>query len=242
MHFAIIEVPEDLVSSTRLPEKIDIGPGAAERLAAFCAAHLGRLEASVPRSLRLVADRNTWAAMGEEAERELRAAGLATRATVFDSPWLAADERSVVALLADDDPGERLYVAIGSGTITDIVRFVAHRTGRDFVSLATAPSVDAYASVVAAMTFEGRKSSVAASAPIAVFADGEALARSPRASATLSRSSSPSRTGASEPSSGARASTSPSRGARSRQPSPARPRPRRSERRAPPGSKSSWPP
>jgi glycerol-1-phosphate dehydrogenase [NAD(P)+] len=169
---------EDFVKSTRLPEKIDIGPGAVKRMAAFCAARIGAPDSG---SLRLISDRNTWAAIGAEAARELRSSGLSPRSTIFDSPSLAADERSVVRLLEDDDPGEGLYLAVGSGTITDIVRFVAHRTGRDFVSLASAPSVDAYSSVVAAMTFEGMKRTVAACAPLAVFADSEALAKAPAA-------------------------------------------------------------
>jgi glycerol-1-phosphate dehydrogenase [NAD(P)+] len=161
------------LSSSRLPEIIDIGPGAVKRLAVFCA--------SRSRSpLRIVADRNTWAAMGQKAERELRATGLSTRATVFDEPYLAADSRSILRLLIDDDPAERLYLAVGSGTVTDIVRFAAHRTGRDFLSLATAPSVDAYSSVVAPLVVDGLKRTVAAAAPIAVFADSEALARAPR--------------------------------------------------------------
>jgi glycerol-1-phosphate dehydrogenase [NAD(P)+] len=169
------------MSESRLPEKIDIGPGAASRLAAFCADKLGRGgKASADSPLRLVADRNTWTAMGEEARRELRAAGLSVRATIFDEPRLAADARSVFRLLVDDDPRERLYIAVGSGTITDIVRFVSHRTGRDFVSLATAPSVDAYSSIVAPIVLDGMKRTVPAAAPIAVFADSVALARAPR--------------------------------------------------------------
>jgi glycerol-1-phosphate dehydrogenase [NAD(P)+] len=168
------------MDAIRLPEVIDIGEGAAKRLAAFCAARCAQGGASGPSRLRLVADSNTWAAMGVEAERELRAAGLAVRPTIFEEPYLSADARSVFRLLLDDDPGEKLYVAVGSGTITDIVRFVCHRTGRDFVSLATAASVDAYASIVAPLTVGGVKRTVPASAPLAVFADTGCLARSPR--------------------------------------------------------------
>jgi glycerol-1-phosphate dehydrogenase [NAD(P)+] len=161
------------MDSSKLPEVIDIGPGVAKRLAAFCAAR--------PKApLRLVADSATWAAMGAQAERELRAAGLATRATIFDEPYLAADARSVFRLLLDDDPRERIYIAIGSGTITDMVRFACHRTGRDFISLATAASVDAYASIVAPLNVDGVKLTVPAAAPIAVFADTDCLASSPR--------------------------------------------------------------
>ena len=161
------------MSSLRLPEVICIGPGAAKSLAAFCAS-LGK------GPVRIVADSSTWAAMGAEAERELIAAGLPTRATVFEDSRLAADARSIMRLLVDDDAKEKLYLAVGSGTITDIVRFAAHRTGRDFVSLATAPSVDAYSSIVAPLVIDGTKKTVSASAPIAVFADTEALARAPR--------------------------------------------------------------
>jgi glycerol-1-phosphate dehydrogenase [NAD(P)+] len=161
------------MSTSRLPEVIDIGPGAVKRLAAFCA-----LRTAGP--LRLIADASTWKALGAEAERELLSAGLSPRSTVFTDTYLAADARSTFRLLIDDDPRERLYLAVGSGTITDIVRFVSHRTGRDFVSLATAPSVDAYASIVAPLTIEGVKRTVAASAPIAVFADTDCLGRSPR--------------------------------------------------------------
>jgi glycerol-1-phosphate dehydrogenase [NAD(P)+] len=161
----------------RLPETIDIGPGAAKRLAAFCFAY-GGASGSAP--LRLVADTSTWSAMGVEADRELRAAGLFTRATVFEDPYLIADAGSILRLLIDDDPKERLYIAVGSGTITDLVRFACHRTGRDFASLATAPSVDAYSSVVAPIVVDGMKRTVPASAPIAVFADTEVLSRAPR--------------------------------------------------------------
>jgi glycerol-1-phosphate dehydrogenase [NAD(P)+] len=128
-----------------------------------------------------VADRNTWKAMGEEVEQKLRSAGLATRSTIYEEQYLAADAESIFRLLVDDDPEERLYVAVGSGTITDIVRFATHRTGRAFVSMATAPSVDAYASIVAPVVVEGMKRTVPAQAPVAVFADSEALARAPRA-------------------------------------------------------------
>jgi glycerol-1-phosphate dehydrogenase [NAD(P)+] len=165
------------METCRLPEVIDIGPGAVKRLAAYCATR-GKASGNCP--LRLIADRNTWEALGKEAERELVAAGILVRSTVFEAPNLAADARSVLRILIDDDPRERLYVAVGSGTITDIVRFVCHRTGREFVSLATAPSVDAYSSIVAPLVVDGAKLTVSAAAPIAVFADTIALSRAPR--------------------------------------------------------------
>lgn len=176
------------MSAPRLPQEIYIGTAGIKRLAAFCAAKIGSGSGSSGSPLRLVADATSWAArssgtepgIGPETARELLALGLAVRATIFDEPYLAADARSVFHLLVDDDPNERLYVAIGSGTVTDIVRFACHRTGREFVCLATAPSVDAYASVVAPIIVDGMKVTVPASAPMAVFADTGALALAPR--------------------------------------------------------------
>jgi len=167
------------MSASKLFVEVDmntyIGPGAAKHLSSFCALR------SKGSRIRIVADRNTWKAMGEEVEQKLRSAGLATRSTIYEEQYLAADAESIFRLLVDDDPEERLYVAVGSGTITDIVRFATHRTGRAFVSMATAPSVDAYASIVAPVVVEGMKRTVPAQAPVAVFADSEALARAPRA-------------------------------------------------------------
>ena len=163
------------MKTPRIPEIIDLRPGAIERLASYCA------RGAAFSQLRLVADERTWEAAGREAERSLKAAGLATRATVLDGPEPAADARGILRLLFDDVAEERLFVAIGSGTITDLVRFVCHRTGRDFLSLATAPSVDAYSSVVAPIVVEGMKRTVPARAPLAVFAEPEVLARAPRA-------------------------------------------------------------
>jgi glycerol-1-phosphate dehydrogenase [NAD(P)+] len=153
--------------------KIDIEEGAARRFAAFC------IDNEVSK-VRVIADQATFRALGAAVEDELTRAGVVVRSTILGYPDLAPDAKSVFKLLADDDPAERLYAAVGSGTITDIVRFVCHRTGREFVSLPTAPSVDAYSSVVAPMLIDGVKRSVNARAPIAIFADPAVLAAAPR--------------------------------------------------------------
>jgi glycerol-1-phosphate dehydrogenase [NAD(P)+] len=160
--------------SVTLTRIVEIAPDAARRFAAFCAE-----EGLSP--VRVVSDSATHAALGAAVEDALRDAGIAARSTVLEGKDLAADARSVFGLLVDDDPAERLYAAVGSGTVTDIVRFACDRTGRDFASLPTAPSVDAYSSVVAPMIIDGVKRSVAARAPIAIFADPEVLAAAPRA-------------------------------------------------------------
>jgi glycerol-1-phosphate dehydrogenase [NAD(P)+] len=159
-----------------MPVKIEIEvvEDAPARLLDYCRER-GR------KALHLVADEHTMEALGASLERSVRAASLDLRSTVFGTEPLVAGAESVFRLLLDlDEREDRLLIAVGSGTITDIVRFVAHRSGRDFVSIPTAPSVDAYASVVAPLVVAGVKRTVAAKPPLAIFADLGVLRAAPR--------------------------------------------------------------
>jgi glycerol-1-phosphate dehydrogenase [NAD(P)+] len=79
------------------------------------------------------------------------------------------------------DQQERTFVAVGSGTITDITRFVSHRTRGQFISVPTAPSVDGFTSIGAPMIIEGVKKTVYCHAPVAIFADLNTLCAAPQA-------------------------------------------------------------
>ena len=70
---------------------------------------------------------------------------------------------------------------MGSGTLCDLTRFASHRIGRPFVSLPTAPSVDAYTSMNAPLVIRGLKVTVDAQPPLAVFADLDVLCAAPPA-------------------------------------------------------------
>ncbi len=72
-----------------------------------------------------------------------------------------------------------LLFALGSGTIHDLTRYIAHKRGIDFVSLPTAASVDGFVSTVAAMTWDGMKATLPAVAPIYVIADTSVISRAP---------------------------------------------------------------
>ena len=70
-------------------------------------------------------------------------------------------------------------VAVGSGTLTDVVRYAAHGAGCDFVSVPTAASMDGYASSVAALERDGVKMTLPARAPSAILADPRIAAAAP---------------------------------------------------------------
>jgi glycerol-1-phosphate dehydrogenase [NAD(P)+] len=129
----------------------------------------------------LVADDNTWRALGERVAAELTEAGHAVRTVLLRGEEIIADEEQLVQVLLGGGDPQAVYLAVGSGTITDIVRFVSHRCGRPFISLPTAPSVDAYASVNSPLVIQRLKRTVNAQAPLAVFGHLPTLCQAPRA-------------------------------------------------------------
>jgi glycerol-1-phosphate dehydrogenase [NAD(P)+] len=132
------------------------------------------------RDFLLVADQNTYQALGKDAYEALAAQGFDVVAVVLKGEEVLANEHYLVRVLLSYDLKERTFLAAGSGTITDITRFVSHRVGRDFISLPTAPSVDGFTSIGAPLVVGGLKQTVVCQAPRAVFADLPTLAAAPR--------------------------------------------------------------
>ena len=128
----------------------------------------------------LVADQNTYPVLGQSVEQILRDQGFDVRSVILRGEEVIADERYLMQVLVHADNAKRVYLAVGSGTITDIVRFVSHRTRTSFISLPTAPSVDGYASVGAPLVFDGLKQTIACQPPLAIFADLKVLCAAPR--------------------------------------------------------------
>jgi glycerol-1-phosphate dehydrogenase [NAD(P)+] len=128
----------------------------------------------------LVADHNTYPVLGQAVESALKKRGWDVRSVVFDSPEVIPDEDFIVQVLMEADQVERTYLAVGSGTITDITRFASHRTRRPFISLPTAPSVDGFTSPSASLVIGRIKQTVMAQPPLAVIADLETLAAAPQ--------------------------------------------------------------
>ncbi len=71
------------------------------------------------------------------------------------------------------------YVACGSGSLHDIVRYIACEQDVSFYSYPTAASVDGFVSGIAAMTIRGTKVSYPSRSPIALYADPTVFANAP---------------------------------------------------------------
>ena len=128
----------------------------------------------------LVADQNTYAALGRSVENALKAAQFDVISVVLQGDEVIADEHYIVQVLTRADREDRTYLAVGGGTLTDISRFVSHRTRNNFIVLPTAPSVDGFTSLGAPLVIEGFKRTLICHAPIALFADLETLSAAPQ--------------------------------------------------------------
>jgi len=155
------------------PQVVTVDDRATEHLISFCG------ERGFDRLL-LVMDRNTRTALGEQVEAALRAAGKDVVGVVFGDEEVVADADHIFQVLLAADRVPRICVAVGSGTITDITRFVSHRTGSFFISMPTAPSVDGFASIGAPLIINGVKETVICHAPVAIVADAPTLAKAPK--------------------------------------------------------------
>jgi len=70
-------------------------------------------------------------------------------------------------------------IAIGSGTVNDLCKYATFLDRKPYAVFGTAPSMNGYTSVSAAITEHGHKKSLPAHAPMGVFLDLEVLAKAP---------------------------------------------------------------
>jgi glycerol-1-phosphate dehydrogenase [NAD(P)+] len=149
-----------------------IGHDASTQLINFC--HSEGLS-----RLLLVADHNTYRVLARHVEEELLRSGFDLQPVILDSQEVVADASHVLDVLVALDGAVHSFIAVGSGTITDITRFVSHRTGHPFISMPTAPSVDGFASIGAPLIVHGVKITYITQPPIAIFADLNTLVAAP---------------------------------------------------------------
>ncbi len=127
----------------------------------------------------VIADENTYPILGKRVADAAEAAGMDVIRCVLDPEGLHTDGVSILRVLNAYDAQPRLFVGVGSGTITDITRFASHRSRNPFVSFPTAASVDAYTSKNAPVTVGKLKGSIYCHAPSAIFTDLQTIVDSP---------------------------------------------------------------
>jgi glycerol-1-phosphate dehydrogenase [NAD(P)+] len=98
---------------------------------------------------------------------------------IFQQPDLYAEYRFVEELESALRSHTAIPVAVGSGTINDLTKLASHHTGRPYMCVATAASMDGYTAYGASITYQGSKQTFLCPAPAAVLADLEVICAAP---------------------------------------------------------------
>ena len=156
-------------------EKVAIGSGVLASIGDLFA------EGFDGRPAIVVADENTFAIAGEEVQRHLDGAGrdLIEPYVFPGEPTLYAEYANIERLVDALGRHEAVPVAVGSGTLNDIVKRASHECGRPYLCVATAASMDGYTAFGASIEKDGLKQTLACSAPKALLADLDVLVKAP---------------------------------------------------------------
>jgi glycerol-1-phosphate dehydrogenase [NAD(P)+] len=132
-----------------------------------------------------ISDENTWEAAGRGLKEILTGAGIPIRGEFrFPAePRLHADYANITLirekLSALSNLDETVPIAVGGGTVNDLVKRAASELKRSYLCVPTASSVDGYTAYGAAILYEGHKQTMSCPAPLALAAEPEVLAKAP---------------------------------------------------------------
>ena len=138
------------------------------------------LKANKYRSLTVVCDKNGYKAAGKMVCGTLEKTDIQYKLHLFHNDFLAPDEYAIgnlaMGLFGESD----IIVAVGSGTVNDVCRYVSAVAGKEFCTVGTAPSMDGYISGSSALIYNNLKLTFETHPPKAVFFEPTILANAPR--------------------------------------------------------------
>lgn len=149
---------------------VEIGAGVLPKIVDICEGY---------NSIVLVADQNTWRVCGGRVAELL---GTKVEDSIVfqtgDKP-LIPDEEALAAIEQKVTHKTDLVVGIGSGVINDLCKQISFAANLPYYIVATAPSMDGYASVGSALILKGMKVTLNARPPKAILADAAVLKDAP---------------------------------------------------------------
>lgn len=127
----------------------------------------------------VIADLNTFEAAGNLVEGVLSEAKIPFGKYIFNSRTLEPCEESVGSAVMHFPTDAEILIAIGSGTVNDICKIVSKIAKVPYIIVATAPSMDGYASASSSVVMDGLKVSLNSRCPSVIIGDTDVLCRAP---------------------------------------------------------------
>ncbi len=129
-------------------------------------------------TIYLIEDTNTKQAFGAQLEAFLNKQGFVVD-TVCLLGDVVPDEEAVFTIFANLQRRYDYILGVGSGTLNDLSKFISFKLQLDYGIVATAPSMDGFASVGAALITHDLKTTYDCHVPTAIFGDLNVLANAP---------------------------------------------------------------
>lgn len=129
------------------------------------------------KNILIVADENTYSVAGDLVKRRLECKKIQT--VIFNGSNILIPDENAISKVNEQILNVDLIIGVGSGVIQDLCKYVSYFSKVPYMVVATAPSMDGYASDGAAMILKGMKETVKAVLPKAIIADIEIMKDAP---------------------------------------------------------------
>ncbi|MFW5985794.1 MAG: sn-glycerol-1-phosphate dehydrogenase [Halanaerobiales bacterium] len=129
------------------------------------------------KKIYIISDENTFQAAGKELSRLLKPNN-SIKKIILKGEHVVANTDYFFKILTHVNR-DGFLIACGSGSINDLTRYLSYKLEIPYLVVATAPSMDGYASSVAPITVDGVKETYNAAAPQAIVADIDILREAP---------------------------------------------------------------
>ncbi len=154
---------------------VDISYNAMRNAAVYAAGNCDGL-------ITVICDENTYKVAGKAFIDMLNDEGVQNMAHIISGRNglnVAPNDACIGETIARINPETKFFVAVGSGVINDITRQISYKMGAGYIVIATAPSMDGYASVTSSLILNNVKESIQGQYPRAIFGPIDLLINAP---------------------------------------------------------------
>ncbi|MBR4061336.1 MAG: sn-glycerol-1-phosphate dehydrogenase [Lachnospiraceae bacterium] len=155
-----------------LKENIFVGKGVLSQLPEL-------VKKAGVRKAFVLADKHTYKAAGEQVCRLLTEAGIGYSKYIIEEDMPEPDEHTVGSVIMHFDTSCDLVIGVGSGVINDVSKILSNVSKSLYYIVATAPSMDGYASATSSMSRDGLKISLPSKCADVIFGDTDILKTAP---------------------------------------------------------------
>lgn len=127
----------------------------------------------------VLSDKNTYLAAGKTVCEILNDSNISFSSYSFNKNHLEPNEENVGLAQMYFDNSCDIIIGVGSGVINDIGKILSATSDKPYIIVATAPSMDGYASASSSMSREGLKLTLQSKCPNVIIGDVDILCRAP---------------------------------------------------------------